>query len=149
MIAVWRIIAAMQRNKAVRDGELADMKERFTFYRNAEREEWVRTQNCTSTWKRHLLPGEGRRRNKVRIDGKKLAEPGALTLWRPHREGQVRRQKEINRARRIHKLNTTQGGQVRTRQNRPTKAHSRPGGRTERDKSGHQKKPTKQSALTS
>ena len=43
-------------------------------------------------------------------DRKKPTEQGALTSWRPHREGQVRTQRETDRARGTHFLETTSGG---------------------------------------
>jgi len=41
---------------------------------------------------------------------KKAAEKGALTSWRPQREGDVRTQKEIDQAKDTYKLETTEGG---------------------------------------
>ena len=86
--------------------------------------------------KGYLLPREGRRREKVRIQkeinqargthslemaeggtksghGKKVTEQGALTSWRQQREGQVRTWKESNQARGTHQLETAER-QVRT-----------------------------------
>ena len=57
---------------------------------------------------------------------KKPTNRGPLTLWRPHREGQVR-----------------------THRFRPIEAHSQAGDRTGRDKSGHAKNPTDRGPLTS
>jgi uncharacterized protein (UPF0548 family) len=103
---------------------------------------------------------------------KNLTERDALTNWRPHREGQVRTQKESDCARGAHQLETTSGGtsQEQKESNRvrhthsldttsggtsqdmeriqPSKVHSRPGDRIGRDKSGHRKNPTEQGALT-
>jgi len=42
--------------------------------------------------------------------GKKPNKQGALTSWRPHQEGQVRTQKETDRAGGTHKLETASGG---------------------------------------
>ena len=81
--------------------------------------------------------------------GKKPTDRGALTSWRPHREGQVRTWKETDRAMRTHVLETTQGGTSQdTERNRPSDAHSRSGDHTGRGKSGHGKKPTERCALT-
>src|SRR5580698_8158487 len=81
--------------------------------------------------------------------GKNPTERGALTLWRPHREGQVRTRKESDRARRTHGLETASGGTSQdTERIRPTEAHSRTGDRIGRDKSGHGKNPTDRGALT-
>ena len=83
--------------------------------------------------KGYSLPGEGRRRNKVRIQketyqprpthslqdckgrdksghGKNPTDRGPLTSWRPQREGQVRTRKEFDRPRPTHRLETAQGG---------------------------------------
>ena len=80
---------------------------------------------------------------------KKLTERCALTLWRPHREGQVKTRKETDRAMRTHVLETTQGGTSQdTERHRPSDAHSRPGDSTGRDKSGHGKKLTERCTLT-
>ena len=120
--------------------------------------------------KEHSLPGD-------RIGGdksghrKKLTEGGALTLWRPHQEGQVRTQretdqargthflettlggtsqdKEINQARGTHSLETASGGTSQDmKRNQLSKGHSQTGDHIGRDKSGHRKKQTKQGALT-
>ena len=75
--------------------------------------------------------------------GKKATDQGVLTLWRPHKEGQVRTRKETDQAMRTHALETVQGWTSRnTERNRLSDAHSPPGDRTGRDKSGHGKKPT-------
>ena len=74
---------------------------------------------------------------------------GPLTNWRPHREVQIRTWKESDRPRPTHFLETEQGGTSQdTEIIRPTEAHSRPGDRTGRDKSGHGKNPTDRGPLT-
>ena len=100
------------------------------------------TERCALTnWRPH-------RKGQVR-HRKKLTERCALTFWRPHRKGQVRTGKETDRAMRTHVLGTAQGGTSQDRErNRPSDAHSRPGDRTGRDKSGHRNKPTERCALT-
>jgi len=57
----------------------------------------------------HSLPGEHRERD-LSGHGKKETEEGALTLWRPHREGLVRIRKKRDRARGTHSLETASGG---------------------------------------
>ena len=59
--------------------------------------------------KGHSLPGDHRGRDKSG-HRKKVTKQGALTNWRPQREGQVRTQKEINQVRGTYKLETTEGG---------------------------------------
>ena len=56
----------------------------------------------------HSRPGDRTGRDKSG-HGKKLTERCALTNWRPHREGQVRTQKETDRAMRTHRLETRKG----------------------------------------
>jgi hypothetical protein len=81
--------------------------------------------------------------------GKNPTEQGALTNWRPHREGQVRTRKESDRARLTHFLETASGGTSQdTETIRPSEAHSRTGDHIGRDKSGHGKNPTKRGTLT-
>ena len=80
--------------------------------------------------KGYSLPGEGRKRKKVRIPketeahsrpgdrtgrdkseyGKNPTDRGPLTSWRPHRETQVRTRKESDRPRPTHFLETAHGG---------------------------------------
>jgi len=59
--------------------------------------------------KGHSLSRDGRGRDKSG-HGKKLMEQGALTPWRPQREGQVRTHKESNQARGTHSLEMAEGG---------------------------------------
>jgi hypothetical protein len=74
---------------------------------------------------------------------------GALTIWRPRREGQVKTWKESDRARRTHELETVSGGTSQdTERIRLRKVHSRTGDRIGRDKSGHGKNPTERGTLT-
>ena len=83
-------------------------------------------------------------------NGKKPTDRGALTLWRRQREELVRTQKETDRPRRTHKLETAEGGTCQdTESNRSTEAHSHPGDDRGRNLSGHGKKPTDRGALTS
>ena len=81
--------------------------------------------------------------------GKKQTEQGALTSWRPHREGQVRIRKETDRARGTHSLETASGGTSQdTERNRPSEVHLLSGDRIGRDKSRYGNKPTGRGALT-
>ena len=81
--------------------------------------------------------------------GKKPTDRGTLTNWRQQREGLVRTQKENNRLRRAHILETTEGGTCQDMErNRLIEAHS-PTGDRGRDLSKHRKKPTDRGALTS
>ena len=62
----------------------------------------------------------------------------------------VRTQKEIDRPRRTHFLETAEGSTCQdTETNRPTEAHSHPGDGRGKYLSGHRKKPTDRGALTS
>jgi len=98
--------------------------------------------------KGHSQTGDRIGRNKSG-HREKQTEQGALTSWRPHWEGQVRTQKETDRERGTHSLETRKGGASQdTERNQPTKGHSLPGDRIRRDKSGHRKKPAWQGALT-
>ena len=76
---------------------------------------------------RHSLTGGQIGRDKSR-HGKNLTEQGALTLWRRHREEQVRSQD--------------------TKRNQPSEGHSLSRDGIGRDKSGHGKNPTRRGALT-
>ena len=90
----------------------------------------------------HSLPGDGMGRD-LSGDRKKSTDRGALTSWRRHREGLVRRQKETDRPRLTHILETSSGGTCQdTERNRPTEAHSPTGDGIGRDLSGHGKKST-------
>ena len=81
---------------------------------------------------------------------KKLTDRGALTSWRWKREGIVRTQKEIDRPRRTHILETAEGGTCQdTERNRPIEAHLHPGDGRGRDLLGHGKKSTDRGVLTS
>ena len=102
--------------------------------------------NEPSDW--HSPTGDRTGRDKSG-HGKKLTERCVLTLWRPHRKGQVRTRNETDRAMRTHQLETAQGGTSQDMErNRPSDAHSHSGDRTGRDKSGHGNKPTERCALT-
>ena len=113
----------------------------------------------------HSLPEDGRGRN-MSGHQKKPADRGALTSWRRQREELVRTQKETDRPRRTHFLETAEGGTCQdmertdrlrrthiletagggtcqdTERNGPTEAHSHPGDGMGWDLSGHRKKPT-------
>jgi hypothetical protein len=81
--------------------------------------------------------------------GKNLTEKGTFTLWRPHRDGQVRTQKESDRARCTYQLETTLGGTSQDMERiQLSEGHSLPGDHIGRDKSGHRKNPTERGALT-
>jgi len=99
--------------------------------------------------KRYVLPGEGRRRDKVRTH-KELSEQGALTNWERQREGQVRTWKGRDQARGTHTLETAEGGTSQdTERNRHSKEHSHPEDGRERDKSGYGKTAAEKGVLTS
>ena len=75
--------------------------------------------------------------------GKKPMAQGALTSWRWQREGLVRTQKETDRPRHTHSLETVEGGTCQDpERDRPTEANSLSGDGRGRDLSGHRKKPT-------
>src|SRR5947208_2050197 len=58
-------------------------------------------------------------------------------------------QKETDRARHTHVLETAEGGTCHdTERNQPSEAYSRPGDSRGRDLSGHRKKPTERGTLT-
>src|SRR6267142_2058357 len=82
--------------------------------------------------------------------GNNPTERGALTNWRAQTDRQVRTQKQSNRARGTHFLESADG---RTSQDtetiRPSEGHSPPGERRGTDKSGHGNNPTERGALTS
>ena len=120
----------------------------------------------------HSPTGDGRG-SDLSGHRKKSTDRGALTSWRRQTEGLVRTQKEIDRprrthfletasggtcqgteetdrARRTHKLETASGGTCQvTERNRPTEVHSLTEDDRGRDLSRHRKKPTEQGALTS
>ena len=84
----------------------------------------------------HSRPGDSTGRDKSG-HGKKLTERCTLTSLRPHREGQVRRRKETDRAMRTHFLETAHGGTSQeTERNRTSDAHSLSGDRKWKDKPG-------------
>ena len=88
----------------------------------------------------HSLPGDGRERH-LSGHGKKPTDRGALTVWRGHGEGLVGTQKETDRPRCTHNLETAWGGTCQdTERNRPSEAHSQAGDGIGRDLSGHRKK---------
>ena len=96
----------------------------------------------------HSLSGDGKRRS---LSGhrKKLAKRGTLTLWRRQREGLVRIQKEINRARHTYKLEMAEGGTCQDMgRNRASKSHSHPRDSRGRKLSRHRKRLTERCALT-
>jgi hypothetical protein len=116
----------------------------------------------------HSHPGDGIGRDKSG-HRKNPTKRGSLTLWRRHREGQVRTRKESDRVRHTHVLEMASGGTSQdtetiqlseahsrpgggtsqdTERIRPTKAHSHPGDSIGRDKSGHGKNPTNRGTLT-
>jgi len=98
--------------------------------------------------KGHSQTGDSRGRDKSG-HRKKLTEQGALTNWRPQREGQIRTQKETDQARGTHRLEITERGTSQDMErNQPSEGHPLPGDSRRRDKSGHRNKPTKQGALT-
>jgi len=79
-----------------------------------------------------------------------VIKQGALTLWRPQREGLVRTRKESDRARCTHNLETPEGGTCQdTEGKRLSKAHSQSGGHRGRDLSGHERKGIERGTLTS
>ena len=83
------------------------------------------------------------------VHGKKLTKQGALTSWRPQREQLVRTQKESNRAKHTHFLETAEGVTHQDMEGKQlSEVHSQSGDRRGRDLSGHGKKLTKPGALT-
>ena len=79
-----------------------------------------------------------------------MIEQGALTSWRPHRRGQVKKQNEYDRAVGTHFLETASGGISQdTECMRPRKGYSQPEDRVVRGKPGHRKSVTESAALTS
>ena len=97
----------------------------------------------------HSHPGDGIGRD-LSGHGKKPTDRGRLTLWRQHREGFVRTWKETNQPRRTHQLETVLGGTCQdTEKYRLSEAHSQTGDGIGRNLSGHGKKPTERSILTS
>ena len=90
----------------------------------------------------HSLPGDRTGRDKSE-HGKHPTDRGPLTNWRPHGEGQIRTQKESDRRGPLTSWRPHMEGQSQdTERFRQTEAHSLPGDRTRRDKSGHGKNPT-------
>ena len=82
--------------------------------------------------------------------GNKPTDRGALTSWRRQWEGLVRTQKETDRQRHTHILETAEGGTCQdTERTRQTKTRSPTGDGRGRDLSGHRKKLTDRGALTS
>ena len=81
---------------------------------------------------------------------KKVTEQGAHTCWRRQREGLIRSQKESNRVRSTHSLETAEGGaHQNTERKRLNKGYSLSRDSRGRDISGHRKEATEQEALTS
>jgi len=82
-----------------------------------------------NTERKRLSKGDSLPEDHIRRDlseyGKKAAEEGVPTNWRPHRQGLVRKQKENDKSRGTHSLETATGR-----------------------KSGHRKKAAKRGALT-
>ena len=96
----------------------------------------------------HSHTGDGIGRDKLG-HGKNPTGRGALTYWKPHREGDVRTRKKSDRARGTHILETKSGGTSQDKKrNRPSEGHSHPGDHIGRDKSGHATKPADRRALT-
>ena len=76
-------------------------------------------------------------------------ERGELTLWRRHREGQVKTQKQSHRARGTHILETASGGTGQdTETIPPSEGNSHPGDGIGGDRSEHRNNPTERGALT-
>jgi len=96
--------------------------------------------------KGHSLAGKSRRTSQ---DKESPGKQGALTLWRVQRERQVRTQKQTEKARGTHILESAEGETSQdTETNRASKGHSPTGECRGRDKSGHRNKLSKQGALT-
>ena len=99
-----------------------------------------------SEW--HSRTGHGMGRDMSGHE-KRSDQAEALTNWRRHREGQIRIQKEYNRARGTHILETALGGTSQdTERIRPSKGHSHAGDSIGWDMSGRGKNPTQRGALT-
>ena len=91
----------------------------------------------------HSLSGDGK---GMDLSGhrKRQTERCALTPWRQQRKGFVRTQKETDRARHTHQLDTAEGGTCQDPEtDHPSEAHSLPGDGSGRDLSGHRKRPSK------
>jgi hypothetical protein len=75
----------------------------------------------------HSLAGDHRGRY-LSEHGKKPTEQGPLTNWRRQKKGLVRTQKETDRPKPTHALETAEGGTCQDKErNRLSEAHSRPG----------------------
>jgi len=73
-----------------------------------------------------------------------MTEPGALTSWRPQKEGKVRTWKESDGVRGTYILETTEGGTSQDMEREQlSKGHSQTEDPRGRDKSEHGKKTTK------
>ena len=96
----------------------------------------------------YLQTEDGIRRDKSGHRNNPTAR-GALTYWSWDREGQVRIQKESDRARGTHILESESGGTSQdTESIQLSMGHSLSGDRIGRDKSGHGKNPAERRALT-
>ena len=99
-----------------------------------------------SEW--HSRTGHGMGRDMSGHE-KRSDQAEALTNWRRHREGQIRIQKEYNRARGTHILETALGGTSQDVERiRPSEEHSLSGNGVRRDKSAHGRNQTKRGELT-
>ena len=82
--------------------------------------------------------------------GNNPTDRGPLTNWRRQTERLVRTQKQSDRPRPTHFLETADRGTCQdTKTIRPTEAHSLPGDGRQRDLSGHRNNPTNRGPLTS
>ena len=80
---------------------------------------------------------------------KKATKQEALTSWRPQSSIVVRTQKESDKARSTHILETTEGGVCQdTERKQLSKRHLHPRDHRGRGLSGHRKKAAEQEALT-
>ena len=96
----------------------------------------------------HSQTGDGRWRNSSGR-GNRPTKRGTLTSWRRQRARFVKAQKETDRARRTHKLETAEEGTCQdTERIRASEAHSLSGDDRGMNSSGHGKKLTEQGTLT-
>jgi len=88
----------------------------------------------------HSLSGDPRGKYKSG-HGKKATKRGALTSWKPQREGKVMIWQESDRVRGAHNLETAEEGPSQdTERNQLNKGYSHPRDNRGRDKSGHGQK---------
>ena len=111
-------------------------------YVTSQDTEGPRPRECNSHTRDHMG------RNKLG-HGNNATGKRALTNWRPHRKGEVRRRKECVRESTTHALETASEETSQDKERlRQRVCHSRTGDRIIRDKSGHRNSKTERVALT-